>query len=140
MKVIWLTLDLLEEEMCGPEIEKATLVNLINHNVLLAHSVYQVEFSLCHHDDNGELGRRRGDSGDRPCEPLAGLRGGGEWQGRRQLAHLGHHDHLVHLGQRQESTAISSEAKAAHREVVQYRDLLLLQKVSLNKSVNYRSN
>ena len=101
--------------------------------MLLAHSVYQVEFSLCHHDDNGELGRRRDDSGDRPCEPLAGLRGGGEWQGRRQLAHLGHHHHLVHLGQRQESTSISSEAKAAHREVVQYRDLSLLQKVSQQK-------
>ena len=51
--------------------------------------------------------------------------------------HLGYHDHL---GQRQESTAIRSEAKAAHREVVQYRDLLLLQKVSLHKSVNYRTN
>ena len=46
------------------------------------------------------------------------------------FTHLGHHDHL---GQRQDSTAISSEAKAAHREVVQYRDLLLLQKVSLHK-------
>ena len=126
------------QEVCGPE--KATLGDLINHNMLLAHSVYQVEFSLCHHDDNGELGRRRGDTGDRPGEPLAGLRGGGGLQGRRQLAHLGHHHHLVHLGQRQESTAISSEAKAAHREVVQYRDLLLLQKVSLHKSVNHRSN
>ena len=101
------------QEVCGPE--KATLGDLINHNVLLAHSVYQVEFSLCHHDDNDELGRRRGDSGDRPGEPLAGLRGGGGLQGRRQLAHLGHHHHLVHLGQRQESTAISSEAKAAHQ-------------------------
>ena len=132
VKVIWLTLDLLEE-VCGPE--KATLGDLINHNVLLAHSVYQVKFSLCHHDDNGELGRRRGDTGDRPGEPFVRLRGGGEWQGRRQLAHLGHHHHLVHLGQRQESTAISSEAKAAHREVVQYRDLLLLQKVSHSTKV-----
>ena len=56
--------------------------------------------------------------------------------------HLGFHDHLGyhdHFGQRQESTAISPEAKAAHREVVQYRDLLLLQKVSLHKSVNHRN-
>ena len=51
MKVIWLTLDLLEE-VCGPE--KATLGDLINHNVLLARSVYQVKFSLRHHDDDDD--------------------------------------------------------------------------------------
>ena len=42
----------LVQEVCGPE--KATLGDLINHNVLLAHSVYQVKFSLRHHDDDGD--------------------------------------------------------------------------------------
>ena len=51
VKVIWLTLDLLKE-VCGAE--KATLRDLINHNVLLAHSVYQVKFSLRHQDDDDD--------------------------------------------------------------------------------------
>ena len=40
------------QEVCGPE--KATLGDLINHNMLLAHSVYQVKFSLRHHDDDDD--------------------------------------------------------------------------------------
>ena len=51
VKVIWLTLDLLKE-VCGAE--KATLGDLINHNMLLARSIYQVKFSLRHHDDDDD--------------------------------------------------------------------------------------
>ena len=42
----------LVQEVCGPE--KATLGDLINHNVLLARNVYQVKFSLRHRDDDDD--------------------------------------------------------------------------------------
>ena len=50
-KAILMKFDLVQE-VCGPE--KSTLGDLINHNVLLARSVYQVKFSLRHHDDDGD--------------------------------------------------------------------------------------
>jgi len=82
-----------DQELSGSE--KATLGDLINHNMQLAHNLYQV--------------------GDETILETA-------------LVSL-LPDFEVEESQAGMSGGISSMAKAAHREVVQYRDLLLLQKV-----------